>query len=488
MLITMNYMINATSTTAGYNIEESQNSQHPLPHNMLIFVRMSGTLPRHRKRFLCTFWRSLLSFWNPQYTNKVLLLLDDEEPDDHVFGDGIQQQFSGSFPQYNLQVKYEKLPSDPLLLPKKTGQRGGGKWSAGYNRQLYSSFLTDMHVNNVDDDDKDAGDDDTLIVFMDNDAMYFNVVVKSNIVDAMGRPRVMGSDCAYKFEWIAKWNRTTYYALGMPMVSNFMSYFPVYIYASTIRNCRQYLLKRWNTTNFEVAFERLSPRGHFLSPICILLSYAYYYERERYDWNLEICRDGGSPSQFNQMLDWNAIDSIHHIQQSDMVPQNLLPTPQTAFHKPYASNFIQDVIPHATFCFATSKLVDLQQQQRKTHYNKDSSKSSSASSSHLLALPAHCPKYTYSVVYDVLFTSNIETMALNTTNALGQIVSVQPLPKCAGKQEQLDCNHRLDNHFTEYANEVVYHSRQPINFTYMEADSAVEYIAKTYWDIDKCGK
>jgi hypothetical protein len=118
---------------------------------------------------------------------------------------------------------------------------------------LYSSFLTDQYI--VDDSENDG---DSLIVFMDNDAMFFSPVTLSSILDEYNRPRVLGSDCSLSKFWVSQWATAAHDILGFPMVVDFMSYFPAYIYADTIRNCRQYLMTRFggnvtgtNTATFE---------------------------------------------------------------------------------------------------------------------------------------------------------------------------------------------------------------------------------------------
>ena len=46
-------------------------------------------------------------------------------------------------------------------------------------------------------------------------------------------------------------------------------------------------MKKLHTHNFEDAFVRISRP----SPVNIIMSYAYYFERERYDWHIDTMRD-----------------------------------------------------------------------------------------------------------------------------------------------------------------------------------------------------
>ena len=60
-----------------------------------------------------------------------------------------------------------------------------------------------------------------------------------------------------------------------------MIYFPAYMYRDTVTHCREHILKHLNTTNFEEAF-RMFYKG-LISPVSVILSYAFYFERDRYE-------------------------------------------------------------------------------------------------------------------------------------------------------------------------------------------------------------
>ena len=109
-------------------------------------------------------------------------------------------------------------------------------------------------------------------------------------------------------------------ALGFPCVTDFMVYFPVYIYRDTFTNCREYILKRFNTRNFEEAFQKFYTG--YISPVTIILSYAWYFERDRYDWNLKLC---SNLAEYNKRFPPGHTIGPEHIKEP-------LAEPQTAFH------------------------------------------------------------------------------------------------------------------------------------------------------------
>ncbi|XP_022111486.1 uncharacterized protein LOC110990696 [Acanthaster planci] len=79
--------------------------------------------------------------------------------------------------------------------------------------------------------------------------------------------------------------------MGKNLVADFMTYFPVYIWTDTIRNCRKHILRHMKVSNFEDAFRKLKLKRARVSPVNILLNYAYYYEHDRYDWHLDVNND-----------------------------------------------------------------------------------------------------------------------------------------------------------------------------------------------------
>ena len=74
---------------------------------------------------------------------------------------------------------------------------------------------------------------------------------------------------------VASWDRNTREAIGFPMLADFMTYFPVYLYADTIKNCLKHIMKKMNSTAFEEAFIKtvLQSNG-WASLVNIIQSYA----------------------------------------------------------------------------------------------------------------------------------------------------------------------------------------------------------------------
>lgn len=269
--------------------------------SVTLFVRMGGSVAELRRRFYCVFLRLSVLFW-PGSLGKTVVVLDEEKEEDHVFGETLIKHTKQHFPDRTYEVLYESLPKEPSTL-----DFAGSPKPPGYNRQLWSSFFVDLYTN------------DTVIAWMDTDAGFGVPVTEETIFNGT-KVRVLGYDCTLNIGWVQTWARTTELALGLPFVADFMTYFPVYIYRDTFTRCREHILKRFNTSNFEVAFKRFY-KG-FISPVSVILSYAWYFERERYDWNLKIC---DNLENYNKRF-----PADHTIRPEHVV--DTLSVPQTAFH------------------------------------------------------------------------------------------------------------------------------------------------------------
>jgi len=287
--------------------EEHFNSSTPNIPSITLFVRMAATVEKFRTRFYCDLFRTAVLFW-PASFGKTVLVLDEESVVDHVFANKLTSQIKQHFPDRKLEVAFESLPKNPSVLTFE-----GAHKHAGYCRQLWSSFFLDIYTN------------DSIIAWMDTDAAFLSPVTKATIFNG-SRIRILGSECSMEDKWPRiSWRQSTEKALGLPMVADFMTYFPVYIYRDTFTHCREFILKRFNTSNFEEAFQKIF-HANALSPVSVVISYAWFFERDRYDWNLKLC---------SELKSYNGRLPVGH----KITPQDtedILSQPQTAFHVPYA--------------------------------------------------------------------------------------------------------------------------------------------------------
>ena len=304
--------------------EQTTQERISISISISLFLRMSGERKDHQIRFYCSMLRTLVLFWPPSL-GKMVIVLDKESKADHIFGSQIINQILEHFSNYTFEVKYEQLPKDASVL-----DFPGRLKSPGYIRQLWSSFFIDLYTN------------DSIIAWLDTDSPFLFPVTMPTIISD-GKVRVLGTDCTMNIGWVKSWSQTTEKAIGFPQLVDFMTYFPVYIYRDTFTRCREHILKRFHTSNFETAFKKIyhTGTGH-ISPVSVILSYAWYFEKDRYDWNIQICND---LNKYNYRLPEGHKIQLKHV-------KNVLTQPQTAYHGPLnADDFYAKAIPIA-FCLS----------------------------------------------------------------------------------------------------------------------------------------
>ena len=80
-------MVNATPSTA----------------QITLFVRMAGKLKQHRTRFYCDLLRTAVLFWPASY-GTIVVVLDEESEEDHVFAKNLTRQIKQRFPDRKVKV------------------------------------------------------------------------------------------------------------------------------------------------------------------------------------------------------------------------------------------------------------------------------------------------------------------------------------------------------------------------------------------------
>ena len=528
--------VNNNQMTLSSTSKSSKSQKKPPPPTITIntlpkmkfFLRMSGSLKDHKERFFCYFLRSTLLFWNTNYGNEIILVLDEHEPNhhtkkkkrthhkkkeeegesdipsiksnkqnrmlkkkkvgvvvteesddhssgnnnnknDHIFGDSLSETiFPQYIPEYTIKVEYEPLPYNVKQMLLKYA---GPDWiRIGYKRQLWSTFFTDIYVNDVNENNKNnsnnyyvvddarqhsttgsngdgsgrgSSSEPTLLVFMDNDAMFFSPVTMSSIFDETQgyKPRVIGTDCTFRDGTVYQWVQTAKTALGLPIVADFMIAFPMYIYSDTITNCRNYLLRRYNTTDFAVAYSKFNTNTTLISPITVLFNYAWYFERDRYAWDME------SNCLYHKYL---INDTKYHVPMDSHFTNVMTTWPQTAFHYTYAKDLTS--VAHASYCLAmehTNYFLPDDCKMKSIDGRGPTSTYSSSSTSWLSSwLDQNKPRYTYRDNY-VMFFHDLQRL------------KKQNMPKpspCyygggSGNNAKF-CQLKLHQHYNQYARQV----------------------------------
>lgn len=247
--------------------------------NISIVMRFAS-VPKLKTQFYCMFLRTMVFFW-PQSYGALNIVLDDESKKDHEFGDKFKKQLKANFPGISLNVYYEPLPKRNILsFP-------GAARSPTYNRQLWSTFFADKYTT------------DPYIAYMDTDTQFVTPITKEYIGLTNGGKLLVLAEGTF-LSWVYGWDKATVIALGLPTIANFMITFPQFLHRSTYENTRKHILNHTKTTDFEIAFSKFYKAGTALSPICVLLTYAWFHEHDKYEWHIKT-KDPGAIFNNNRL-------------------------------------------------------------------------------------------------------------------------------------------------------------------------------------------
>ena len=220
---------------------------------------------------------------------------------------------------FTYQFIYEKEPlrkEEFIKMMEKTPYKHRGY---GYTLQLYSFFIMDQYFKEND-----------IIAYTDVDAPFTMPVVDESIMDDNGRLIVKAFNSFNKIRnpaHVKPWIETTLFAIGKPMVADFMTFFPTYFFVRTIRNCREYIMHRHNVSSFEeffITFKKI------YCPVNIVYSYAYYFERDSYAWHIDPWPD--SFTVFNQ----------HLPKENKLRKEDTLPEIHETVHAKYYVDLVKD--------------------------------------------------------------------------------------------------------------------------------------------------
>jgi len=278
-------------------------------------VRMSTRNDQLVHFLLCDMLRSAIQFWNPRFGPVVFVLDEGDQQSKHGLPDGLRG--IEGFP-FEVLTRYMPLPERSAVwmdLAKQSGR------DVGYVDQLYTSYFLDYEVN------------DSLIAWIDTDVIMTSLVTSRNIFASDGKINVQGLNTFGSIKHVKDWDDNTRVSIGFPMVADFMTYFPVYLRPDTIKNCRDHITKRRNKTNFKEAFIDIAmeKNSKWPSPVNVILSYAWYYERDKYSWHIDInYRDSNYDLKTFNSMRFGELPIQHHLTEKDTEP--LL---NTAIHSKY---------------------------------------------------------------------------------------------------------------------------------------------------------
>ena len=222
--------------------------------NMDVYLRMTGRVPIFRMFYNNVLVQSMRYFW-PDISSMVVVL-DQEKPDDHEYGDTIRTTFP--FPRICYMAK--------LTVPG----------YSGHNRMQRDMFYAEQCTSK------------RYVAFVDTDTMFITRIVPEMLFNG-DKPIIIA---IYGMPWIADWSRSTAGIFKTKEVMRCMSSFPIIIKVEHLVEMRSYLENLHN-----ISFDEILPKWRRVrfSQFNLMCQYIWMYHRSEYDFRFQLQTKGQGP-------------------------------------------------------------------------------------------------------------------------------------------------------------------------------------------------
>ena len=222
---------------------------HDARTNMELYLRMTTVNPLLVKLYERVLVQSMQYFWPDNFS--MVVVLDEEKPEDHAFGDAIKDTFP--YPR----ICY----MDPLTVPGYTGK------DRMQRDMLYPERCTSKKY----------------VAFIDTDTMFITRIIPEMLF-VEGKPIIVaiyGNEKRRIYNEIAK---STAKAFKSKEVMRCMSYFPVIFKVEHILEMRQYLEKLHNMSVDEIL---IKTKVSFFCQYHLMCQYAWMFHRDEYHFRFQ---------------------------------------------------------------------------------------------------------------------------------------------------------------------------------------------------------
>ena len=242
----------------------------------------------------CDYYKTSLSrhmFWNEHLFQELLWVIDDKPA--YVRTVETNYRFVWPFPKFLIPSVSPLVMQSMERIHSHTHIR-----SPEYELQQWMTFYLDTYADKYA---KMHGlQSPSILAIVDADAQFQTLATAESIFPEYNHSNVVSkqklnikivdSDFKLKAHGIdmIMFSEATRLFLNRPQVGNFMLTFPVYVYKDTLTNLRQYVSKLHNKP-FDVAFEQvMTTSSTYYSQFAIIMTYAYWFERERYSFHIQL--------------------------------------------------------------------------------------------------------------------------------------------------------------------------------------------------------
>ena len=314
--------------------------------DFILYLRFTSG-PRWENEYYNVLIRTMKIFM-PHERAKLLLVLDNEKPQDHKLGDKLKKEWP------HPEVCYRD-PGDPGIYHH---------WGKS---RMYWDMMHPDHCSHV-----------PYVGFIDTDT-FFSTLVTPNQLFENGKPVIVAK---IGLAAHACWEVTTEIFIGKKAVMQCMSTFPLMIKTEHMKLMREALSKEQGKA-FQVIFRdsTIKTEGAYcLCQFSIMCNYLWYYHRDEYAWHLQMQPDGNWDG--NGWLPSQVPVQYYH---TEVEPEMKIPIPRTSIHYRYTKvhgkfylgiepppaaveDFIQEGLCYSAgfdYCPAECKKWD----KSKIHYN-----------------------------------------------------------------------------------------------------------------------
>jgi hypothetical protein len=282
-------------------------------------IWMMGMLNQNTPRSLCDYKKSRLTyrmFWNELLFDKQVWIIDTDV--ESIRRIRTMYRYSYPYPKF-----YRLQPTVNTSERMKRISQHTRMRTPAYELQQWSTFYFDMYADRVAKAYSISPPNVIAIVDADAQLQTFptleSIFPESNFYDhSISNTAATNTVAHFKLRafglGLDMFSEATQRFLGKPQVSIFMVTFPVYIYSETLKNLRNYV-EKFHNMSFDDAFEKTMMESRtYYSQFVIILSYAYWFEREKYSFHIQPWPD-------------NQLAKIY----SDLVPHSI-PQPRIFIH------------------------------------------------------------------------------------------------------------------------------------------------------------
>ena len=212
-----------------------------------LYLRMTGSVPIFRVYYSDVLVQSMRYFW-PDISSMVVVL-DEEKPDDHTYGDTIRTTFP--FPRICYMAN--------LTVPGYSGK----------DRMQRDMFYAEQCTSK------------RYVAFVDTDTMFITRIVPELLFHG-DKPIIIA---IYGMPWRSDWPRSTAGIFKTKEVMRCMSSFPIIIKVEHLVEMRTYLENLHN-----VSFDEILPKWSYnrFSQFNLMCQYLWMYHRNEYDFRFQL--------------------------------------------------------------------------------------------------------------------------------------------------------------------------------------------------------